>query len=240
MSENQKHPYHLVAPSPWPLVTAASLLILAYGFIMFMHQDKSLLFIIGTLALIAFIASEVMFFSAWFWAFFDVAFYPGENSQELIGRQEALGGVFPPEDIELIPPFGIPLLNTFILLASGGTVTWAHHALRENDRKNFLIFLFLTILLGLIFTGFQGYEYLHATFSIDEGIYPSTFYMATGFHGAHVIIGTIFLIVCFIRGAKGHFKPEKHLGFEFAAWYWHFVDVVWLFLFTFVYWWASF
>ena len=273
MSENQKHPYHLVDPSPWPLVTAASLLILAYGFIMFMHQDKSLLFIIGTLALIAssifwwrdvvseseggkfhnkvvqiglrygmilFIASEVMFFSAWFWAFFDVAFYPGENSQELIGRQEALGGVFPPEDIELIPPFGIPLLNTFILLASGGTVTWAHHALRENDRKNFLIFLFLTILLGLIFTGFQGYEYLHATFSIDEGIYPSTFYMSTGFHGAHVIIGTIFLIVCFIRGAKGHFKPEKHLGFEFAAWYWHFVDVVWLFLFTFVYWWASF
>tara|TARA_A100001035_G_scaffold172401_1_gene136798 strand:- start:54 stop:875 length:822 start_codon:yes stop_codon:yes gene_type:complete len=273
MSENQKHPYHLVDPSPWPLVTAASLLILAYGFIMFMHQEKSLLFIIGTLALIAssifwwrdvvseseggkfhnkvvqiglrygmilFIASEVMFFSAWFWAFFDVAFYPGENSQELIGRQEALGGVFPPEDIELIPPFGIPLLNTFILLASGGTVTWAHHALRENDRKNFLIFLFLTILLGLIFTGFQGYEYLHATFSIDEGIYPSTFYMATGFHGAHVIIGTIFLIVCFIRGAKGHFKPEQHLGFEFAAWYWHFVDVVWLFLFTFVYWWASF
>ena len=186
-----------------------------------------------------FIASEVMFFAAWFWAFFDVAFYPGNESAELIGRQESIGGVFPPEDIELIPPFGIPLLNTFILLASGGTVTWAHHALRVGDRKNFLVFLFLTILLGIIFTGFQAYEYQHATFSIDEGIYPSTFYMATGFHGAHVIIGTIFLIVCFFRGLTGHFKPEKHLGFEFAAWYWHFVDVVWLFLFTFVYWWAS-
>ena len=108
--------------------------------------------------MIFFIASEVMFFAAWFWAFFDVAFYPGKDSAELIGRQEALGS-FPPEDIELVPPFGIPLLNTFILLASGGTVTWAHHALRVNDRKNFLVFLFLTILLGVIFTGFQVYEY---------------------------------------------------------------------------------
>ena len=189
--------------------------------------------------MILFIASEVMFFSAWFWAFFDVAFYPGADSPELIGRQDALGGVFPPEDIELIPPFGIPLLNTFILLASGGTITWAHHALRENDRKNFMTFLFLTIVLGVIFTGFQAYEYKHATFSIEDGIYPSTFYMATGFHGVHVIIGTLFLIVCFLRGLTGHFSPEKHLGFEFAAWYWHFVDVIWLFLFTFVYWWAS-
>ena len=185
-----------------------------------------------------FIASEVMFFAAWFWAFFDVAFYPGDNSPELVGRIDSLGGVFPPQNVELIPPFGIPLLNTFILLASGGTVTWAHHALRENDKKNFLLFLLLTIILGIIFTGFQAYEYQHATFSIDEGIYPSTFYMATGFHGAHVIIGTIFLIVCFFRSLKG-INPKKHLGFEFAAWYWHFVDVVWLFLFTFVYWWAS-
>ncbi|MAZ07231.1 MAG: cytochrome c oxidase subunit 3 [Rickettsiales bacterium] len=273
MSENQKHPYHLVDPSPWPLVTGISALILAWGFIQFMHEEKTLLFYLGSIAvgvscilwwrdvileseqggfhnkvvqiglrygMIFFIASEVMFFSAWFWAFFDVAFYPGENSAELIGRQESLGGVFPPENVELIPPFGIPLLNTFILLASGGTVTWAHHALRQNDQKNFMIFLFLTILLGIIFTGFQAFEYQHATFSIDEGIYPSTFYMATGFHGAHVIIGTIFLIVCFIRGLRSGMNPKKHLGFEFAAWYWHFVDVVWLFLFTFVYWWASF
>ena len=249
-----------------------STLLLAWGAIVFMHEEKSLLFALGGLAVILsslfwwvdvvkesqsgiyhnkvvqiglrygmllFIASEVMFFAAWFWAFFDVAFYPGENSPELIGRVESLGGIFPPEEITLIEPFGIPLLNTLILLASGGTVTWAHQALRENDHKNFLIFLFLTILLGIIFTGFQAFEYMHAEFSIDEGIYPSTFYMATGFHGAHVLIGTIFLIVCFIRSFRNPFKSEKHLGFEFAAWYWHFVDVVWLFLFAFVYWWAS-
>ncbi|MBC33662.1 MAG: cytochrome c oxidase subunit 3 [Rickettsiales bacterium] len=272
MSENQKHPYHLVDPSPWPLVTAISALIMAWGFIQYMHEEKIVIFTIGSLAVVTscvlwwrdvisesetggfhnkvvviglrygmifFIASEVMFFAAWFWAFFDVAFYPGLRSPELVGRQESIGGVFPPEDVELIQPFGIPLLNTFILLASGGTVTWAHHALRSNDRKKFLIFLFLTIILGVIFTALQAYEYKVATFSIDEGIYQSTFYMATGFHGVHVVIGTIFLLVCFIRGLKGHFKPNKHLGFEFAAWYWHFVDVVWLFLFTFIYWWAS-
>ena len=272
MSSEQKHPYHLVDPSPWPLITALSTLIMAWGFIVFMHDEKSLIFSIGGIALVLssifwwrdvvresqsgsfhnkvvqiglrygmllFIASEVMFFSAWFWAFFDVAFYPGVDSPELIGRMEAIDGVFPPDDIVLIDPFGIPLLNTLILLASGGTVTWAHHALRSGDRKNFLIFLFLTVVLGVIFTGFQAFEYQHAEFSIDEGIYPSTFYMATGFHGAHVLIGSIFLMVCFFRGLKGQFDPDKHLGFEFAAWYWHFVDVVWLFLFTFVYWWAS-
>ena len=221
MSENQKHPYHLVDPSPWPLVTAMSLLVFAYGFVSLMHDEKMVVFSIGGVAvllssffwwrdvvneseggkfhnnvvqiglkygMILFIASEVMFFAAWFWAFFDVAFYPGNESAELIGRQESIGGVFPPEDIELIPPFGIPLLNTFILLASGGTVTRAHHALRVGDRKNFLVFLFLTILLGIIFTGFQAYEYQRATFSIDEGIYPSTFYMATGFHVVHTLL----------------------------------------------------
>ncbi len=273
MSDNQKHPYHLVDPSPWPLVTGFSALIMAIGFVLFMHEEKTLVFTIGSIAvvlssffwwkdvvseseggrgyhnkvvqiglrygMILFIMSEVMFFAAWFWAFFDVAFYPGSDSPELIGRQESMGGVFPPEEIELIPPFGIPLLNTFILLASGGTITWAHHALRANDRKNFLLFLLLTIALGVIFTGFQGYEYKHATFGIEDGIYASTFYMATGFHGFHVIVGTIFLIVCYFRALRGHFKPNKHLGFEFAAWYWHFVDVVWLFLFTFIYWWAS-
>ena len=272
MSADQKHPYHLVDPSPWPLVTAFSALLMAWGGIVYMHQEQSFTFVIGSIAVVLssvfwwrdvvkesqsgiyhnkvvqiglrygmllFIASEVMFFAAWFWAFFDVAFYPGSNSPELTGRIESLGGVFPPEEIELINPFGIPLLNTLILLASGGTVTWAHHALKVGDKRNFMIFLLLTVILGAIFTGFQVLEYMHAEFSIDEGIYPSTFYMATGFHGAHVLIGSVFLLVCFFRGLRGQFKPEKHLGFEFAAWYWHFVDVVWLFLFAFVYWWAS-
>ena len=152
---------------------------------------------------------------------------------------EAINGIFPPEEINLINPFGIPLLNTVILLTSGVTITWAHHALKVGNKKNFLIFLLLTIILGAIFTGFQAYEYMVAEFSIDEGIYPSTFYMATGFHGAHVLIGSIFLLVCFFRGLGDHFNPDKHLGFEIAAWYWHFVDVVSLFLFAFVYWWAS-
>ena len=272
MSADQKHPYHLVDPSPWPLVTAFSALLMAWGGIVYMHEEKSLIFLLGSLAVVLssvfwwrdvvkesrtgiyhnkvvqiglrygmllFIASEVMFFAAWFWAFFDVALYPGVDSPELTGRMEAINGIFPPEEINLINPFGIPLLNTVILLTSGGTITWAHHALKNGNKKNFLIFLLLTVILGAIFTGFQAYEYMVAEFSIDEGIYPSTFYMATGFHGAHVLIGSIFLLVCFFRGLGDHFQPEKHLGFEFAAWYWHFVDVVWLFLFAFVYWWAS-
>ena len=189
-----------------------------------------------------FIASEVMFFVAWFWAFFDVALFPGgAASPELVARQEVLGGVWPPVAMEgkLFDPWGVPFLNTIILLSSGVTVTWAHHALREDNRQRFLLGLALTIILGITFTSLQAHEYGEATFSFTEGIYPSTFFMATGFHGAHVIIGTIFLIVCFLRGLAGHFKPDHHFGFEAAAWYWHFVDVVWLFLFTCVYRWAG-
>ena len=191
---------------------------------------------------VLFIASEVMFFAAWFWAFFDVALYPGgENSQEMILRSEALGGVWPPQDMQgrLFDPWSIPFMNTIILLSSGATLTWAHHALRVNQRAALLQGLGYTILLGLAFTALQAYEYSEALFGFEEGIYSSTFYMATGFHGLHVIIGTIFLIVCFFRALMKHFTPDHHVGFEAAAWYWHFVDVVWLFLFTFVYWWGS-
>src|SRR5687768_9055144 len=157
--------------------------------------------------------------------------------------------------MEVLDPFGFPLLNTMILLCSGTTVTWAHHALITNQRggektgfwgalgvgrnDGVLKGLWLTIVLGMIFTSIQAYEYAHAPFGFKDNIYSSTFFMATGFHGFHVIVGTIFLIVCLIRAYKGHFRPEQHLGFEAAAWYWHFVDVVWLFLFLCVYVWGG-
>ncbi len=176
--------------------------------------------------MILFIASEVMFFLAFFWAFFDSSLYPDT-------------GVWPPAGVETFDPFDIPLINTMVLLLSGCTCTWAHAALLENDRKNFILGLGVTVLLGAAFTGLQIYEYDHATFGFKDGIYSSTFYMATGFHGFHVLVGTIFLAVCLWRGKLGHFTKEHHFGFEAAAWYWHFVDVVWLFLFAAIYIWGS-
>ena len=136
-------------------------------------------------------------------------------------------------------PWHLPLLNTLILLTSGTTVTWAHHALLHGDRKGLKQGLWLTVALGALFTCVQAYEYVHAAFTYSGHIYGATFFMATGFHGAHVLIGTIFLIVCLVRAYAGHFTPTHHLGFEFAAWYWHFVDVVWLFLFVCIYVWGG-
>ncbi len=187
--------------------------------------------------MILFIASEVMFFVAWFWAYFNVALFPADA--HMVARTELLGGQWPPKGIETFDPWHLPLLNTLILLTSGTTVTWAHHALLEGDRKGVKWGLILTIALGLAFTCVQAYEYMHAAFSFKGHVYGATFFMATGFHGAHVIIGTAFLIVCLIRVQLGHFTPTQHLGFEFAAWYWHFVDVVWLFLFICIYVWGA-
>ncbi len=187
--------------------------------------------------MIMFIASELMFFVAWFWAFFDASLFPGDATQ--VARAEFTGGVWPPEGIEVLDPFHLPLYNTIILLLSGTTVTWAHHALLENDRKGLVAGLALTVVLGVLFSFVQAYEYLHAPFAFRDSIYGATFFLATGFHGFHVIVGTIFLAVCLLRAMAGDFTPKQHFGFEAAAWYWHFVDVVWLFLFTFVYVWAS-
>ncbi len=184
-----------------------------------------------------FIASEVMFFVAWFWAYFDSAIYSGEAINYL--RYDFTGGHWPPKGIETFDPWHLPLLNTLILLTSGTTVTWAHHALISGDREGLKKALWLTVILGALFTVCQVYEYGHAAFAFKGNIYGATFFMATGFHGAHVLIGTIFLAVCLYRTYLGHFKPEQHLGFEFAAWYWHFVDVVWLFLFAAIYVWGS-
>ncbi len=181
--------------------------------------------------MILFIASEVMFFLAWFWAFFDSSLFPS--------AVEAVGGHWPPKGIEVLNPWGFPLLNTMILLCSGTTVTWAHHSLIHGDRDGLKLGLWLTILLGLPFTSIQAYEYAHAPFAFKGNIYGATFFMATGFHGFHVIVGTIFLTVCLIRAYRGDFTPRQHFGFEAAAWYWHFVDVVWLFLFTSIYVWGG-
>ena len=191
--------------------------------------------------MLMFIASEVMFFVAWFWAFFDASLFTGEAIQA--SRVLETGGVWPPKGVSVFDPWHLPLVNTLILLTSGTTVTWAHHALIEGDRKSLKWGLLATVLLGALFTCIQVYEYSHAAFAFsrDNGgnIYGSTFFMATGFHGFHVLIGTIFLIVCLFRAMAGQFTPKQHFGFEAAAWYWHFVDVVWLFLFACIYIWAS-
>ncbi|WP_173931059.1 cytochrome c oxidase subunit 3 [Chelativorans sp. Marseille-P2723] len=187
--------------------------------------------------MIMFIASELMFFVAWFWAFFDASLFPGDAAQ--VSRSEFTGGEWPPQGIEVLDPFHLPLYNTIILLLSGTTVTWAHHAVLENDRRGLVWGLALTVALGILFSFVQIYEYMHAPFSFSNSIYGATFYMTTGFHGFHVFIGTVFLAVCLFRAIAGHFTPQQHFGLEAAAWYWHFVDVVWLFLFAFMYVWAS-
>lgn len=196
--------------------------------------------------MILFIASEVMFFVAWFWAYFDAALFPGDivtmPGAETIGmtsRNDLTGGHWPPQDISTFDPWDLPLVNTLILLTSGTTVTWAHHALQQGDRKGLIWGLVLTIVLGILFTVCQVYEYSHAGFGFSGHIYGSTFFMATGFHGFHVIVGTLCLTVMLFRALAGHFTPKQHFGFEAAAWYWHFVDVVWLFLFASIYVWGA-
>ena len=271
------HDYHLVEPSPWPLIGSIAAFITAVGAIMGMKSLQLFglemgwyLFgagIIGILyvmfvwwadvineaehkgdhtkvvqishryGMILFIASEVMFFVAWFWAFFDGSLFYNEVGQ--YARVEWAQGAWPPKGTEVFDPWHLPLLNTLILLTSGTTVTWAHHALLHNDRQGLKNGLIVTVLLGALFTVVQVYEYAHAPFGFSGSLYGATFFMATGFHGFHVLIGTIFLLVCLLRAYKGHFTAEQHLGFEFAAWYWHFVDVVWLFLFAAIYVWGN-
>ncbi len=265
MAAGKTHDYHILNPSPWPIAMSFAALVLAAGGIGWMHKAAwgMPVFFLGLIAvtamfffwwssvvheantgdhtpvvqlhhrygMILFIASEVMFFVAWFWAYFNAALYPKLH--------EGIDGVWPPKGIEVLDPFVFPLMNTLILLLSGTTVTWAHHALIHGDRKGLKQGLWLTIGLGIIFSCIQAYEYHHASFGIAGDIYGASFYMATGFHGFHVIVGTIFLAVCLARVYKGDFTPRQHFGFEAAAWYWHFVDVVWLFLFISIYVWGS-
>ena len=297
-SSDVKHDYHLLNPSPWPLIGSMALFTLAIGLVVWMNKDAGdmggffglagtpwlLLLGVGlTLytmfgwwrdvvlesavkkehtpvvklgfryGIILFIASEVMFFVAWFWAYFAVAFFPTDHGLT----------AWPPVGVTTFDPWHLPLVGTLGLLTSGTTVTWAHHAIQTDDRQGAVWGLAVTVALGLLFTCLQAFEYSHAAFFfgasadvreavgplsfiagspdavVEPTIYGSTFYMATGFHGAHVIIGTIFLAVCLFRAMAGHFTAKSHFGFEAAAWYWHFVDVVWLFLFAAIYVWGA-
>ena len=258
------HRFHLVDASPWPLFTSLSALIMLLGAVMYMGFFKEGFFFFkigflcvllnsmcwwrdivreGTfdgfhqkkvqkglrLGMILFIVSEVMFFFGFFWAYFHASLSPAME----------LGGIWPPVAIYAFDPWGVPFLNTLLLLFSGAAITWAHHSIDVKDvAESFLGFSF-TIILAILFTLVQVKEYREAPFSIADGVYGSSFFMATGFHGFHVIVGTTFIIVMFLRNIKGHFENQHYVGFESAAWYWHFVDVVWLFLFITIYWWGG-
>nr|ACP04302.1 cytochrome c oxidase subunit III [Drosophila pseudoobscura] len=262
MSTHLNHPFHLVDYSPWPLTGAIGAMTTVSGMVKWFHQYDISLFFLGNVitiltvyqwlrdvsregtyqglhtyavtiglrwGMILFILSEVLFFVSFFWAFFHSSLSPAIE----------IGASWPPMGIISFNPFQIRLLNTAILLASGITVTWAHHSLMESNHSQTTQGLFFTVLLGIYFTILQAYEYIEAPFTIADSIYGSTFYMATGFHGVHVLIGTTFLLVCLLRHLNNHFSKNHHFGFEAAAWYWHFVDVVWLFLYITIYWWGG-
>ncbi len=296
-AEHKQHDFHLVDPSPWPLLSAFSALAMFVGLVLTMHGKYfgAPILVLGLLSVVfvlylwwrdvvregleghhhtnivrhglrmgmaLFIISEVMFFFVFFWGFFKNQLNPallfdGENVLE--STKALVRASWPPAGIKTFNAWDLPFINTLILLLSGTTVTWAHYSLMHGKNKDVIKALLITVLLGITFTICQAIEYVHAGFCMSglfdafvakfgihshvkpsctispEHIYPSIFFMATGFHGFHVIIGTIFLAICLIRAKKQQFSPEGHLGFEFAAWYWHFVDVVWIFLFTFVY-----
>nr|QJE37247.1 cytochrome c oxidase subunit 3 [Neomysis awatschensis] len=252
----------MVDVSPWPLMGSVGAMLLTTGLVKWFSSSNMTLALIGLVSILAvmyqwwrdvvrestfqglhtmmvmkglkwgvilFITSEVLFFFSFFWAFFHSTLSPTVE----------IGVMWPPMGIVTFNPFSIPLLNTLILLTSGATVTWAHHTIIEKNYSSSITALTLTCLLGLYFTALQAMEYWEAPFSIADSIYGTTFFVATGFHGLHVIIGTLFLIVCLYRLKSLHFSDKHHLGFESAAWYWHFVDVVWLFLYIFIYWWGG-
>jgi len=258
----KRSPYHLVELRPWPITSALRTLFIALGLINWLHYNKPILLLLGIstmlisifqwwrdiireatyigkhtsyvqkglkLGIILFIISEICFFTAFFWAFFHRSLTPSIE----------IGCSWPPIGIITINPIGVPLLNTIVLLSSGLTVTWAHHCLISKIRIKTILALSITIILGIYFTFLQTIEYIQLSFTIADSVYGSTFFITTGFHGIHVIIGTLFLLVRLIRTIKSHFSNNHHVGFEAAAWYWHFVDVVWICLYILIYWWGS-
>lgn len=263
-SQYQAFPYHLVEPSPWPILTSFALLTLTISAVLYFHgfvHGGELLFLgfvltaggmtlwfrdvitegtyLGdhtsavqkglSLGVALFIVSEVFAFLSVFWAFFHSSLAPTIE----------IGSSWPPLGIEALDPFAIPLLNTVLLLSSGATITYGHHALIQGNRRGAIIGTFLTIVFALVFTALQYVEYLEAGFTIADSVYGTVFFASTGLHGLHVIVGTIFILVGFIRIILYHVTDSHHLGFESAILYWHFVDVVWLFLFIAVYYWGG-
>jgi len=263
-SNFQDHPFHLVSPSPWPIKTSIALFTLTANGAFSMHLfNNSYILVFISLGLVVasmslwfrdivaegtylgnhtsavqkglnfgvllFIASEACFFLAIFWAFFHSALAPTVE----------LGSQWPPMGIEPVNPFELPLLNTVILLSSGATITYAHHSLIKGERKGAIYGSFYTVLLAFIFTIFQGVEYSVSSFTISDGVFGTCFFFGTGFHGIHVIIGTIFLAVGLWRIFAYHLTDMHHVGYEAGILYWHFVDVVWLFLYVSMYYWGS-
>jgi len=264
MTGKRYHPYHLVSVSPWPFLISIAAFFTAVGAALYMHLYRGGLFLLLVglfhvvlimglwwrdvireatfegmhtskvqsglrLGFVLFIVSEVMFFFGFFWAFFHSALSPAIE----------IGCIWPPFGVQPFNPLGTPLVNTFVLLLSGATITYTHHALvAANFNRTFIGFI-ETIFYAIIFTLLQIEEYVNAPFSISDSVYGSVFYLTTGLHGFHVIIGTLFIAVCFLRYLRFHFTTEHHLGFEFSVWYWHFVDVVWLFVYTVIYCWGS-
>nr|YP_009488345.1 cytochrome c oxidase subunit III [Dictyla platyoma]AWD31604.1 cytochrome c oxidase subunit III [Dictyla platyoma] len=262
MTTHNNQPFHLVNYSPWPLTGSIGALTMTSGLTMMFLNKNMYLMNLGMMinlltmyqwwrdisreatyqglhnsmvikgmkiSMILFIMSEIMFFVSFFWAFLHSSLAPTIE----------IGMKWPPSGIYTFDPTQIPLLNTMILLSSGMTVTWAHHSLIFNDYKQTKMGLYFTVMLGGLFTILQGYEYIEAKFTISDSVYGSCFFLATGFHGIHVIIGTLFLTVCLLRHNMNHFSKNHHYGFEAASWYWHFVDIVWLMLYIMIYWWGS-
>jgi cytochrome c oxidase subunit 3 len=260
----QHFPFHLVDPSPWPILLSFSLLNMAIGAVLSMHgfQNGGALLTLGfimtasgmtlwfrdvitegtylgyhtkqvknglMIGVLLFIVSEVFAFLSIFWAFFHSSLSPAIE----------IGGSWPPLGITPLDPFAIPLLNTFLLLSSGAFITYGHHALIAGNRKGAIDGVFYCIILAIIFTALQYYEYSEAAFTMSDSVYGSAFFASTGLHGLHVIVGTIFILVGFIRIINYQLTNSHHQGFEASILYWHFVDVVWLFLFVAVYFWGG-
>lgn len=255
------HPYHIVTIRPWPLITSFNIMFFLIGIIKWFYFLKLDLFFISILTLILslyqwwrdvvregtfqgihtsniiknlkigiilFIISEIFFFISLFWAYFHIALSP---------RIE-IGILWPPKNIIIFNPYDIPLLNSIILITSGITITWSHHSLLSKNLSSAINILIYTIWLRILFSLFQFYEYYQATFTIADSVFGSVFFITTGFHGIHVFIGTLFLIICLIRIINNHFSRNHHIGYEAAIWYWHFVDIVWLFVYIWIYWWS--